>query len=555
MEDIQGSVSDQHHVPVSMGSDNAASGSDAMHSTRNTTVSKPGAHNVLDKKHTFSSLPLYQQGGFHYHTGHAAVFPQVSSTKYNDRYSVQYPFAYSTMAVDMTNRSNNVDTNARNPNGIVETSSVRQTKFTDDRLHIRDLNISSKLSRIKYGKNPERSTLWEQQYVKSDNLSNLSGKKVSECMDNTSSRKDDESGNRKCKDCEEKTEVDDANMIFSCGGCDLSFYSICKLHAHIKSHDQSGSYFYSELTRTAYPKFGTCCTGSQTEECDNKQKCLENSRTLNQELGCCSTGTQTISQRANKKHLPVSRKAVERLLKKEGELVGSNEENLRTREDEFETEVFEEKPEIKVEKDDFEEVAVTQSTVNPDSDTDEYTPEETLAKNRLKRPNSSNEYGKRKKCKVGGTRKLKQLKVTTKLRQEDRKDKRKSFVTKERNQEAVTKRKKVVEKIACKLCGTSFIKKLMLRQHIKAEHLDVPNICLLCSSSFPTNDKLIEHRKTEHNKGCHQCELCDKVLSTKGMLEGHYLIHKGIKPFSCVICVPKKEFTRKCQLKVNISLL
>lgn len=51
---------------------------------------------------------------------------------------------------------------------------------------------------------------------------------------------------------------------YKCGACNKLFEFICALHDHIEDHCVGGSYHYDHLLRTAYPKYDTTCTYSQT---------------------------------------------------------------------------------------------------------------------------------------------------------------------------------------------------------------------------------------------------------------------------------------------------
>ena len=51
---------------------------------------------------------------------------------------------------------------------------------------------------------------------------------------------------------------------YKCGACNTSFELICALHDHLQDHCIGGSYHYDHLLRTAYPKYDTTCTYSQT---------------------------------------------------------------------------------------------------------------------------------------------------------------------------------------------------------------------------------------------------------------------------------------------------
>lgn len=58
---------------------------------------------------------------------------------------------------------------------------------------------------------------------------------------------------------------DDA-FLFTCGGCQTKYKTVCLLHIHIDSHQEGGSYSYDHITRTAFPKYDSICAYTQVEE-------------------------------------------------------------------------------------------------------------------------------------------------------------------------------------------------------------------------------------------------------------------------------------------------
>ena len=154
-------------------------------------------------------------------------------------------------------------------------------------------------------------------------------------------------------------------------------------------------------------------------------------------------------------------------------------------------------------------------------------------------------------CLVSTEPKLKKDKKSTLLRQ---KKKAEQIDTKHKSGQTRQSRQLVNSQASgCKLCGKRFGKKVELRRHLRLEHTDMKLLCLRCCEIFESAEALEDHKSSVHLKKIHKCELCSKVLSTKGMLEGHYLIHKGQKPFSCDICFPERKFTRKSQLNAHME--
>lgn len=52
---------------------------------------------------------------------------------------------------------------------------------------------------------------------------------------------------------------------YICGGCFSRFISICHLHKHLENHGSGGSYHFDHISQTAYPKYDTFCSFTQTD--------------------------------------------------------------------------------------------------------------------------------------------------------------------------------------------------------------------------------------------------------------------------------------------------
>ncbi|XP_045207183.2 uncharacterized protein LOC123559432 [Mercenaria mercenaria] len=53
---------------------------------------------------------------------------------------------------------------------------------------------------------------------------------------------------------------------YICGGCLSKFISICHLHKHLENHGSGGSYHFDHVSHTAYPKYDTFCSFTQTDD-------------------------------------------------------------------------------------------------------------------------------------------------------------------------------------------------------------------------------------------------------------------------------------------------
>lgn len=444
---------------------------------------------------------VYHSSGLHNISVQPAIHPQGSSIKYSDKNFDTSTNLCRIAGLDMTNKIPSVNMIHKQTNCSVSNSMTKSYISMP-------ISTSKQVIASSSSKSEQSGDIPLQNYDGYVNNMSATENSIKTSFDAES-----------YVPCDEKST---SNCIYRCGGCEESFYTICKLHVHIKTHNENGSYYFCESTKTAYPKFVTHCKGTQTSHKSNTKYSTAVNEDHNTIINNNVQDTRRPKVDKNNSVTNVTNSAVD-------------------------------EPEIKIEGDDLDVLDIRGGASDSGSDTDEYKPDESILLNRKKKI-SKRKHDDVNKVNTKGSKKLKKLKMTIKLKQEGRKENRVSFIKKGRKTKKCSnmdvKRPKSEEKITCKLCQEEFTKRLFLRHHIKTRHSDVEYLCQLCGEQFTADKELIEHRKTVHNRGYHQCELCDKVLSTKGMLEGHYLVHKGIKPFSCDICVPKKEFTRKCQLKV-----
>ena len=400
------------------------------------------------------------------------------------------------------------------------------------------------------------------------------------------------------ENCIEKITED---VKYTCGGCFLKLPTVCLLHSHMKGHGTNCSYFYSSSTNTAYPRFETCSKDTQTEDKEETTEHHPKLRTKRNRKKAFVDDTADVDINAQdksyaKNELEKSDHSLDRVSPISGSILGDKDDSrVKTRLADIEVVDCERKSKVEwnsakkkslIEED---ETVENDHVENPSSDTDEYIPDSDLEKLKSvrKRKNpahslrSKNVPIKRKKQVI--EKKLKPFKLKYKSKPQKaivkhkkkrnsqiatdvaidlkikRTDKVGQKIGKENSKKdnvdsrVIKQTIKVQEKIECHLCDIAFTRRSNLRVHIKTKHADLPHICTLCSESCDSNEDLMKHKKAVHHRGNHQCDLCGKILSTKGMLEGHYLIHKGIKPFSCTVCVPKREFTRKCQLKAHME--
>lgn len=76
---------------------------------------------------------------------------------------------------------------------------------------------------------------------------------------------------------------------YTCSACASGFATVCLLHEHLKFHGSGGSYHYDHVSNTAYPKYDTFCSYTQTEDLS-----LSAARTEALELECDTINDKSV---------------------------------------------------------------------------------------------------------------------------------------------------------------------------------------------------------------------------------------------------------------------
>ncbi|KAG5677146.1 hypothetical protein PVAND_006928 [Polypedilum vanderplanki] len=107
-------------------------------------------------------------------------------------------------------------------------------------------------------------------------------------------------------------------------------------------------------------------------------------------------------------------------------------------------------------------------------------------------------------------------------------------------------RKKPKKEFMCDICGTEFLRKCSMRQHVRDFHSNKdPFICTICNQKFKTMTLMKKHQKWRHEGGHKvKCPDCDKELA-KFCLEKHIMRDPETfdQQFICMEC--GKEFKNK----------
>ena len=110
------------------------------------------------------------------------------------------------------------------------------------------------------------------------------------------------------------------------------------------------------------------------------------------------------------------------------------------------------------------------------------------------------------------------------------------------------------EVIPCQFCDSTFSRQADLRIHMGRLHDTNQQYFCDCGEQLPDKFSLKVHKRSHRGEKYVTCEDCDFRTSTKRQLESHQLVHKGLKPFPCVVADCVKTFRRKSLLTRHVRL-
>ncbi|CAG9794374.1 unnamed protein product [Diatraea saccharalis] len=103
---------------------------------------------------------------------------------------------------------------------------------------------------------------------------------------------------------------------------------------------------------------------------------------------------------------------------------------------------------------------------------------------------------------------------------------------------------------SCKVCGSSYDDRKLLRQHIKSDHPTGSYECDICQKKFNSHGNVTAHRQT-HDRRL-KCKYCPRKFSFTSLLNEHMNVHTKSKIFKCDLC--SKEFLFKASIKNHLKL-
>lgn len=347
--------------------------------------------------------------------------------------------------------------------------------------------------------------------------------------------------------CNESSKVFDGygENKFICGCCLERFSTICLLHKHLNTyHDFCGSYFFDEKTKTAYPKLGTVCSSTQTEDVEwlyNSSR-NENIEKEEEKETDKSNRTNSVPNSRKLKKKPVTRGRKTRSMTcktkgkvedhqkgkpKVGKNTGRGNKNISSvcepdvDKAEAENEVC-----VKVEINDNENTSGDGGNVAVASDTSYDTDDYDI--DTFKELKSKERKGMKKHGKFKFQRQAKSFS---------------EFYIRSDNM------------FKCKLCESMFEGYRKFRYHYKKAHVDgisldkknprssrrKPMDCKWCGQFFPSSKLCNDHMRVCSANQKLKCQICQTHFSTVEEVNSHILTHSDMGEMSCKHCT--KAFT------------
>ncbi|XP_069670529.1 zinc finger and BTB domain-containing protein 49-like isoform X2 [Periplaneta americana] len=99
----------------------------------------------------------------------------------------------------------------------------------------------------------------------------------------------------------------------------------------------------------------------------------------------------------------------------------------------------------------------------------------------------------------------------------------------------------------CDVCGKCFSRRWDIKEHLRTHSGDKPFVCHICGYCFLQSSHLKNHIRRHIGEKPFKCDVCGKCFLKSESLKYHVRIHTGDKPFTCDIC--GKCFCKRWDLK------
>ena len=99
----------------------------------------------------------------------------------------------------------------------------------------------------------------------------------------------------------------------------------------------------------------------------------------------------------------------------------------------------------------------------------------------------------------------------------------------------------------CKICQKVFISQHYFSQHMRVHSGEKPFKCSFCEKCFAHSSTLRDHEKLHSDERKFKCHICQQGFIKDSKLKLHLLTHSDVKPYQCKLCF--KQFTTSTRLK------